>query len=386
MTDGARGAGQLLVTATRQVTDLVEELHEVVAAPLTRSPRPVAGRVYEAVRRVALATGVGVDRTLAALSPLVRTASPGPRQDALIAAMNGVFGDHLAETGNPLAIPMRARVGGRPLPLEPGALGAALPDAGPRPLVLVHGSCMSDRQWLRRGHEHGAALARDLGVTPVWIHYNSGLHISTNGGALAALLEQLVAAWPTPIADLTLVGHSMGGLVIRSACHTAEAERLRWRPALTRFVGLGVPHHGAPLERAGNLLHATLGATRHSAPLTRLARIRSAGVTDLRHGYVLDEHWQGHDRFARTGDRREALRLPEGVRCYAVAATLAKRMKRALPGDGLVPVDSALGHHPRPELRLAFPDAHRHVALATGHLDLLDSAEVYATLRRWLTP
>jgi len=384
MTGGARGAGRLMVTATRQVTDLVEELHVAISSP-REGPRPVAGRIYNAVRHVAAVTGGGFDRVLAALAPWVRSRAPGPKRDAFRAVMNGVIGDHLAQTGNPLAIPMRARIDGRPLALAPPALRAALPTAGPRPLVLVHGSCMSDRQWRRRGHEHGAALARDLGYTPVWIHYNSGLHISTNGRALAALLEQLVAAWPGPIEGLTLLGHSMGGLVIRSACHVAEAEQLRWRAALTHFAGLGVPHHGAPLERAGSLLHATLGATRRSAPLTRLARIRSAGVTDLRHGYVLDEHWQGQDRFAVGTDPRQTLRLPEGVRCYAVAATLAKRMKASLPGDGIVPVDSALGLHARPELQLPFPEGHRHVALGAGHLGLLDSPEVYGVLRDWLS-
>jgi pimeloyl-ACP methyl ester carboxylesterase len=271
-------------------------------------------------------------------------------------------------------------------------LRRALPHAGAKLVVLVHGLCMSDQQWTRHGHDHdhGAALARDLGYTPVYLHYNSGLHTSTNGRAFASLLEQLVAAWPVAVDELVIIGHSMGGLVARSAAHAGDAAGHAWRPRLGTLITLGTPHHGAPLERRGSWIDLLFGRSRYTAPLGRLGQIRSAGITDLRFGNVLDDDWQGRDRFGHRDDRRRPCALPAGVRCCAIAGTLATeaddRLLGQVPGDGLVPVASALGRHELPELTLGFPDAQRSIALATSHLDLLGSPTVYATIRSWLSP
>jgi pimeloyl-ACP methyl ester carboxylesterase len=303
----------------------------------------------------------------------------------VLAALNGVLGDYLAETGNPLAIEMRLCRGGTPLVLENRALRAAIPGANGKVLVLAHGSSMNDTQWKRLGHDHGAALAGSLGYTPVYLRYNSGLHISANGRAFSAMLERLVEAWPTPIEELTIVGHSMGGLVARSACHVAEEAGARWRRELRNLVCVGSPHHGAMLERGGNLLEVLLGVSRYSAPLGRLGRLRSAGVTDMRFGNVLDEHWDGRDRFAPGRDPRGPLKLPEGVRCYAIAASQSPGPGTKLRGDGLVTVDSALGRHRDPARTLAFPPEHQWIAFGTGHLELLSSTPVFETMRAWLS-
>jgi hypothetical protein len=272
--------------------------------------------------------GAGIDAALSALAPLVvpHAGEPAPRaRDALVAALNGAIGDHLAESGNPLAIEMALRRDGRPLDLRAEALRLAFPHATGKLLVLVHGSCLDDRHWSRGGHDHGAALARDLDFTPVYLHYNTGLHVSANGRAFAGLLEQLVAAWPTPVERLVLLAHSMGGLVARSASHVAEAEGHAWRRLLRAVVCVGTPHHGAPLERAGHWIDLLLGVSRYSAPLARLGKIRSAGVTDMRHGNVLDAHWRGRDRFSHHRDDRVPLPLPRDVRCYAIAGTTTAR-------------------------------------------------------------
>lgn len=397
-----RGVSRLAIDATKGVTDLVEIMHRTIGAgpkvlgePLKGPARLVTEGVYGAVRGVTKIVGGSIDLALGGLVPLLGEGSPGAEHEAVLAALNGVLGDYLFETANPLAIEMRLRHGGQPLALEPGLLRSAFPAATGRLLVLVHGSSMNDLQWSREGHDHGAALGRDLGMTPLYLHYNTGLHVSTNGRDLAALLDRALSVWPVPVEQVVLVGHSMGGLVARSACHVAELDGLGWlgwRRKLSALVCLGTPHHGAPLERGGNWLETLLGVSRYSAPLARLGRIRSAGVTDLRFGAVLDEHWQGRDRFARERDRRTPLPLPTGVRCYAIAGTTAKstgagRMGHAggLPGDGLVPVDSAFGRHQRSELTLDFPSDHQWIAWDTGHVELLSRPEVYATMRRWLS-
>ncbi len=236
-------------------------------------------------------------------------------REAVLAVLNGLMGDYLASTGNPLAIPMRLRRNGRPLTLERKALSSAVPRPRDKLLVLVHGLCMNDLEWTRKGGDFGVALAGDLGHTPIYLHYNSGLHTSVNGCAFAALIEALVQQWPEPLKDFAILAHSMGGLVSRSAYHYGTAAGHAWPQQLRKLVFLGTPHHGALLERGGNWIHLCLGLSPYAAPFARLAKLRSAGITDLRYGNVLDEDWQGFDRFEHAGDLRHPVALPEGVRC-----------------------------------------------------------------------
>jgi pimeloyl-ACP methyl ester carboxylesterase len=389
-----RGAARLATDATAGLTDLVEAMHERIArVPLVGRAAPdgrvggISGLVYRSVRGITRLVGGSLDTLLGAIGAALPAGDTTPEREAFVAALNGVLGDHLAATANPLAIEMTLRREGRALELERDALATRLPHAGGRIVVLLHGLCMSDLQWTRDGHDHGAALERDLGYTPLYLHYNSGLHVSTNGQAFARLMERLVEQWPQPLERLVLLGHSMGGLVARSALHTAREAGMRWPQRVDDLVCLGTPHHGAPLERAGHGVDLVLGAAPYAAPLARLGQVRSAGITDLRHGNLLDQDWNGHDRFARTGDRRRAVPLPAGVHCYAVAATTGARhgdAKDRLLGDGLVPLASALGRHARPRRTLAFSPERQWIGYRMGHLDLLGRHEVYAQLRRWL--
>jgi PGAP1-like protein len=391
-----RAATRLAVDATAGLTDLVEAMHRqiagapgILARPLAGPARGITGLVYRNVRGMTRLVGRAIDAVLGQLAPVLREAPSPPRLEALLGALNGVVGDHLAATGNALAIRMCLRSGGEPLELERRALAARFPKAGGRLLVLVHGSCMTDRAWSRRGHDHGAALARDLAFAPLYLHYNSGLHVSTNGRAFAGLLEALIAEWPVPVEELVILAHSMGGLVSRSACHYGARAGHRWPRELGKLVFLGTPHHGAPAERIGAVVHALLGASPYTASLARLAEIRGAGITDLRHGNLLDEDWRGRDRFGTGPDRRQAVPLPDGARCHAIAATTAARRGgrgAPLPGDGLVPVDSALGRHQRPRLALPFARSRQWIGYGMNHFALLDRPEVYARLLRWLGP
>jgi hypothetical protein len=371
-----RGVARLAVEATTGVAGIVEDMQGPTLG--------IAGLVHRSIRGVTRLVGGSVDALVAPFVPLLGETRSRPEREAVLAVLNGVIGDHLEATRNPLAIPMRVRRGGEVLELDRGRLAEALPDAGARILVLVHGSCMNDLRWTRNGHEHGAALARDLGYTPVHLHYNSGLHVSNNGKAFAAILERLVEAWPVPVEELVLLCHSMGGLVARSACHVGERAGHRWTRLPTRMVFLGTPHHGAPAERLGNWVDVALSTAPFTGPLARLGRIRSAGVTDLRHGSLLDEDWEGRDRFRHGPDRRRPVPLPRKVKCLAVAASKAAGPDAPARGDGLVPVDSALGLHPDPARTLDLPESHRWVAYGTDHFGLLDRPEVYAHVRDWL--
>jgi hypothetical protein len=388
-----RGASRLAIDATRGVADLVEAMHHNISRapgllekPPTGRTRGITGLVYRSVHGVTRLVGGSIDAVLGRLAPLLGHVEPSPAREAIVAALNGVLGDHLAETHNPLAIGFRFRRGGKALPPEREALAAAIPGCTGKLLVLAHGLCLNDLQWNRRGHDHGAALARDLGYTPVYLHYNTGLHISTNGRQLADALVALVAQWPVPLEDFALVTHSMGGLVARSACHYGALASHAWLRQLGSLVFLGTPHHGAPMERGGNWIDTLLEISPYTAPFARLGKVRSAGITDLRYGNLADEDWHGRDRFAR-GDRRRFVPLPDRVRCFAIGATAAEkplRGHRKLPGDGLVPLASALGRHDNPALDLAIPKSRQWIAHDCGHLDLLDRADVYRRIRGWI--
>ena len=389
-----RGANQLTIAGIAGVVDLVEAMHHniaviprIVARPQRDRTTGITRLVYRSIHGVVRLVGHGLDSLLARLMPLLGERSTWPGREALLAALNGVLGDYLAASNNPLAITMHLRRGGVALPLERQPLAAAIPQAGGKLLVLLHGLCMNDLQWKRKRHDHGAALARDLAYTPVYLHYNTGLHISTNGRAFAEQLETLVRLWPVPVTELVLIGHSMGGLVARSACHYGALARHEWLRRIDKLVFLGTPHHGAPLERGGNWVDVLLGVSRYSAPMARLGKIRSAGITDLRFGSLVDEDWNKHDRFARSNDRRVAVPLPQGVACHAIAATTAKTpgdRGGRLIGDGIVPLASALGRHANPRLALQFDESRKWVAYGTNHLDLLSRKDVYAQIKRWL--
>ncbi len=412
-----QGMAQLATQATTGVTRIVEGVHrsvwDTIGIPGGKAPgqtRGITGLVYRIVHGVTSLVGKGVDTALAGLKPLLEStgAKPGtPRREALLAALNGVMGDRLVDSGNPLAAPMTLRYRSATLnwqDLPP------MPEATGKVLVLIHGLCMSDLRTyaqhrssvrLRRGEEpvvdHGEALASALDYTPVYLRYNSGLHTSQNGRELAAQLEQLVAHWPTEIEELTVVAHSMGGLLIRSAYHYAKQDALRWTGHLKNIVFLGTPHYGSPLERVGNRVDVILGSTPYTAPFARLGQVRSVGITDLRYGNLLDEDWGGHDRppgggpaekSRRRPDSRPVVPLPEGVACYTVAATTtAERndLANRLIGDGLVPLFSALGEHDDARRNLGFAQESQWIACRMNHMELLSSPEVTRRIVRWLT-
>ena len=392
-----RGTVQLLTQATLGISRMAEGVHQAVWRTLgapggaqAGTTRGITGLVYRSINGVTQGVGSGLDLALSRLLPLITatdTAPPdSPQRDATLAALNGVLGDHLAASHNPLATPMTLRYQGQALDWQHPPQRSAVTG---KVLLLIHGLCMFERQWqdTRTGHDHGTALAAALGYTPVYVRYNSGLHTSQNAQDLSAQLEALVAHWPAPLENITVLAHSMGGLVARGAVHLARQTNQQWPSVLKSLVFLGTPHHGAPLERAGNWVDVVLASTPYTAPFAKLGHVRSAGITDLRYGHVLDADWRGHNRFHRQPDTRQPLPLPEGVACYAVAATLASKrstMADRLVGDGLVPLRSALGQHDEPRRTLVFAKDAQHIAYRTSHLQLLSSPAVTQQLLHWL--
>ncbi len=381
-----------------------------MAVPGGKAPgqtRGLTGFVYRAVHGVTALVGHALEAAFTRLEPLLANLMDAPpetpQREAMLAALNGVLGDRLAQQHNPLATPMTLRLNGKALDWQdPTCLSDLATDTTlqPKVLLVIHGLCMNDLQWQSPGThagdaplDPGADLAAALGYTPLYLRYNSGLHTSENGALLSAQLELLTRHWPAGLTELRVLAHSMGGLITRSALHHAQQHRPKqgadWPQLLKAIVFLGTPHHGSPLERAGNWIDVVLGATPFSRPFAKLGHLRSAGITDLRYGFLLDTDWQGRDRFRRQPDQRTHVPLPTGVACYTVAATTAKQrspLAERILGDGLVPLDSALGQHPDAQRCLNFPKAHQHIAYGTHHMQLLRSPAIAARVLQWLLP
>lgn len=259
----------------------------------------------------------------------------GSKLDRTLAVLNGLVGDYLARTGNGLATEMACYHDGRPLALDAAAIAAAHACITPRVVVLVHG-VMCDESVFRfaDGSDYGSRLARDLGFTPFYVRYNSGLAITDAGTQLAGLLDRLTAAYPIVPDQLLLIGYSMGGLLIRRACHVAGlAGDSAWLPRVRRAIYVGTPHLGAPAERAGRTVAKVLQWI--DDPYTRLiadiANLRSAGIQDL-----------GDARVLSLRDPRHPLPLLPSIEHCLIAGSITIDPRLAvLFGDSIVPVASA---------------------------------------------
>ena len=318
------------------------------AAPVRFVHDTISRGVYSSVSGgLRVATSVATRRAAGDV-PLSET----PRGAVVIAALNGLFGDRLEAEGSSLAIPMQLRGMGRP---------------SPHVVVFVHGLGESEYAW--GSPSYGERLEEELGLTPVFVRYNTGRHISQNGASLAALLDGLDAE------RITLVGHSMGGLVARAACHHGGA----WTAKVRLTVSLGSPHSGAPLEQAVHAMSAALHLAPETRPFARFLRRRSAGIRDLRRGSLVDEDWSGRDPDAlRAKALREVPLLPNATHAF-VAATITRSDRHPLGrliGDTLVLSPSASGRRLGLEHGLALGGTH--------HLALLNHPDVYTQLCAWL--
>jgi len=373
----------------------IGSIQQAVAGRVFRAVGPGAALVrpvHEAVTRgvyagLGLGTrALGVAAGGAAARREGTLLSSTPAGSAVIAAIAGLRGDALEEAGSPLAQPMAVRVGGEPVAAEPEALREAFPDASPRVVLFVHGLMTTEFSWGLGGHEpFGARLAREIGCTPVYVRYNSGRHISENGRSLSELMEELVTAWPVDVEEVALVGHSMGGLVARSACCHATEDDASWARLVTHSVSLGTPHLGAPLEQAVHVLSAGLARLPETRPFANFLRRRSGGIRDLRRGSLVDEDWRDQDPDALRGAACAEIPLLEGATHCFVSATITRSERHPvgrLLGDTLVLVPSATGRSGT--RRIPFEDEYGMHLGGASHFALLYHPAVYEKLRAWL--
>jgi pimeloyl-ACP methyl ester carboxylesterase len=309
-------------------------------------------------RSVGAALRGPVSATVSLLPADGRALADGIAGSLALGALNGVAGDALDPE---LALEMSVRRDGL--------------DATPKLAVFVHGLCETEHAW--RG-AYGAALRDELGYTPLYVRYNTGLHVSDNGRELAARIGELVDDWPVEVEQIALIGHSMGGLVARSACHYGDPG---WTSRLTHVFCLGTPHLGAPLEKAANVGAWALGRVPESRPFANVLNLRSAGIKDLRYGSCIEEDWLDRDPDELLRDRcGDVPFLPDATYCF-VAATLRPPLG-TLVGDLLVMRGSASGSGRTRRIPFEI-DNGRHLD-GLNHFQLLDHPSVYEQIRAWL--
>jgi pimeloyl-ACP methyl ester carboxylesterase len=393
--------GELAGEAAGGLTSQIQQMHTGIAQRVWRSVGPaaipvrfvhdrIADRGYSAARQ--LTRGL-VSGGVRALSTTQREEARSMQRTvmgrAVVGALNGIWGDTLVRRHNALALKMTLRSGGRDVALTRAGLRRAYPHATPRLVLFVHGLCETDDAWMLGGARHvpyGFRLQAELGFTPLYLRYNTGLHISENGRELAQLLDAVTNAWPTEVHEVALIGHSMGGLVARSACHYSDGAP--WCAKLRHVFTLGSPHLGAPLEQGAHALSHYLAKLPETRALFAMPlNLRSAGIKDLRYGYLVDECWQDQDCDAFLKNTSREIPFLRTASHYFMCATVSRdadAVAGRLIGDLLVLRASAWSHQRGQRLRVPI-EHYSHVGGA-NHFELLNHPAIYRQIRRWMAP
>ena len=404
--DEVRDTGALAGTTLSELTDLAHGVHSAIVDRLFGLAgdcgRPIR-LAHDGIAAVAYrSTRLGVKYLPAAAGciaaafrdPAAESAHDAPRGRFVLGAVNGFLGDRITEEQPSLAPQMRIRVHGGPLRRVPANVisdAAASGAVTGRLVVFIHGLCETDlcwsfaaeKRWGDRTCTYGSRLRDDDGWTPLYLNFNTGLHVSANSLEFAEQLEQIVSGWPVPVTELALVGHSLGGLIARSAAHQGNALGHSWLKPLRHIVGLGAPHLGAPLERFANWGTHQLNRFPETRPFATWLNQRSVGIKDMRYGALLEEDWQGFDPDELLTDRCTPAVLLPGVAYSVASATLSRETHGLFAHDLLVQHSSA---HGVGKVRSIPFDQSRtfHLGGRKHHFDLLADQRVYDQLRGWL--
>ncbi len=386
-----QGINHLIVDATIGVTDLVEAMHnQIVHPPLLPSTNvqnlitKIANITFKNIRWGTLFVGKTLDKTLGLLNPALGNLKSSDKKDFILSILNGVIGDYLAEKENPLEIEMHFVHQSKKITIDKKSIKNSYSNISSKIILMVHGSCMNANLWTRKNHNHGEILAKETSETLIYLNYNSGKHVSTNGKEFNELLEKLTKNWPVPVEEITIINHSMGGLVTRSALYYGEQAQKSWTNLTKKIVFLGTPHHGSHIERKGNYLDLILESVPYAKPFAKLGKIRSAGVTDLRYGNLVDEDWQYKNRFELKKEHKKHIPLTKNTEYYSIAAVTGKEknyIKNRFFGDSLVSVKSALGKHKNRDKNLHFKKENTFTVYENNHSDLLSNPKITEILK-----
>ena len=346
-------------------------------------------------------------------------------QHFFLPVLNGALGDQLAARFDPRAIRMSFRRGGH----DVAVADLGLAELRQKTVVYLHGLMGDELIWqtgfqdLAGSRRYGPRLAEETRSRALYLRFNSGLHLSENGRELHRLLTELVETWPDAIGELVLVGHSMGGLIIRSAgyygskptsttaainlkpgrestgkarpvsvpdCQSGTESQASWLAHLRAVFLIGTPNDGSWLEQNSHftarlLERINLFPTRF---LSKALNQRSNGIKDLRYSILVDADWQDAHANDFTPPRTPVPPLP-GVQYHILMGSWLRATRpsalREYFGDGLVGHGSARGHTTFGD-EAALPagaSVRTTVFSQQHHGGLLTHPEVYQYLKQW---
>lgn len=344
----------------RLIIGTVRDIHRAMSRRAFGATRFIGGRLPESLHDAVVTSVYGaISGVLRISSGSVRALSARgvgrPIESSrtgryVVSAVNGLIGDELRMLDDPQAIKMAVRKNGEDVVATPFPIKQAYLDGSSHLVIFLHGLCENDESWAQRekitGTTYVTRIAGETDGTPVLVRYNTGLHVSENGKHLDVLVRQLIDAWPVPVTRVTLVGHSMGGLVVRAATNYATAAGEVWPQLVRDIVCLGTPHTGARLEKVAHLGSRLLRFWPATTPFSAILETRSQGIVDLRHGYISHDEWEGQDLTAQWGLDRIAAAPLAHAEYHFVAATLGATRHHPFStvlGDLLVHFSSATG-------------------------------------------
>ncbi len=365
--DDFKGLNQLAKEGILGVVDVVDTVHQSVSSlggklNDTQQTTGLTGFIYRGVRASARISYNTINFALSRFTPLLPDVLISKRRNHWVSVLNGIIGDHLAASDNPLALDMTLVYEGQEITAQQAAI--LWSNLNCKPLLLIHGLCMNAQSWQQKDHNHAEGLATGGQYLPIYLNYNSGLAIADNGQKLAHLMTDLNILLAEQ-QKLNVLAFSMGGLIFRSALQVADEEKSLWPQRIDKLVFLGTPHYGAMLEKTGHFMEYLMKISPFSAPFAQLTQSRSQGIKDLRHG--------------RISDKVTTARIPRHIKSYAIASTVKKddeAVHKKIVGDGLVTVHSALGRHKQKSRHIGIPKNHQITVPHVSHLGLLSNKEV----------
>lgn len=397
-----RGSLKLAGKAFEQLTSRVHEFHRAIsdmpfnamsAVPVVQEGSKntrvvhdgITDGVYDVIKGIGGALFKQADAALKIaernFQPATKTAvaltPPTIARDNVVSAISGLIGDAMTQERNPLRIRLGFYREGHRTTLSAPVLAATYPDASGKLVIFMHGLCCNEHSWGLYA-DASAPYGKQLdsqGYTSLYLRYNSGLHISLNGRTLARQIQKLVELWPVPVTEIVLIGHSMGGLVARSAAFKAQKAGMAWPAQLSHLICLGAPHLGAPLEQLVHAATPMLEIFPLSRPLAKILNVRSHGIRDLRHGFVADEDWKNRPADALNAEARTPIPRLDNVRYHFIGSSIGANENDLIGkviGDGLVKLPSSTARE--------LADADTAVLFKAHHMQLLNHPAIYTQI------
>lgn len=251
-------------------------------------------------------------------------------------------------------------------------------------VLLIPGLFCDETLWENEAENSNlkiVSLLRELGYYPVFIRFNPGLHISSNGKKLSHLLGGFCKYLESE--KLNVISYSQGGLIFRSALYYEREFNYKWREKIAKVLFISSPDRGSYLEKIGFWIGFLFEISPNLALkiIGMLGNLRSDGIKDLSHGIIREEDWKTSKQVRRYATKSYYGELDD-IDAYQIYSLFSNKEDwfSVLLGDGIIEKPSleylkkdVFLKKENPKLRSILVDSH-------NHFSILDSAE----LKEWL--